>query len=83
MGANTLITLILGTLFWYCIHFSFVFTGYRVDDVIAQIFEHGLFAPVFASIIVIYRDRYRYRLFGFFGSVTTIILVIVVEVVLA
>ena len=33
--------------------YSFVFTGFRVDDATPQKIEHGLSAPVFASIIVI------------------------------
>ena len=32
---------------------SFVFTGFRVDDATPPKIEHGLFALVFASIIVI------------------------------
>ena len=32
---------------------SFVFTGFRVDVATPQKLEHGLFAPVFASIIVL------------------------------
>ena len=33
--------------------YSFVFTGFRVDVATPPKNEHGLFAPVFASIIVI------------------------------
>ena len=33
--------------------YSFAFTGFRVDVVTLQKIEHGLSAPVFASIIVI------------------------------
>ena len=32
---------------------SFVFTGFRVDVATPQKLEHGLFAPVFASMIVL------------------------------
>ena len=80
LEANTWNTLILGTLCWGCIHLYL-----RVFVLMTrppQKMEHGLFAPVFASIIVIvividfrgfrfgndnYRYRYRYR--SYFGLI--------------
>ena len=49
-------------LVWY----SFVFTGFGVDVATPLKFKHGLFAPVFASIIVVVIViRYNFGIFRF------------------
>ena len=53
--------------------YSFEFTGFRVDVTSPPNNEHGLFAPVLASIIVIVID-----FLGFSGSVTIIIVIAIV-----